>query len=172
MARKLNTGIRGGSLHREGIYHLRCEDAEERTSPTSGNDYWNLRFSVLRNGRPFGVSVWDRLVLNENSEWRQQQLFDALQAPENIEVDCNWMKGREVYARVVQDTTRDDPSNAVKSYLLPDVAERLLAKEAEGSESLNGMGGSVEDSSAKARGRGRPRQNQPAELSEEEAMPL
>lgn len=170
MATKLNTGTRGGSMHSEGVYMLRVEDVEEKTSQNSGNDYLNIRYSVLRNGHPFGPSVWDIIVLNEASEWRKQQLFDSMEAPENLDVDIDWLKGKTVYARIIIDDSYDeDGQNKIKKYVLPKTAMKILAN--------NGV--DVEDeklvataNGTKAAARGRTNKNQPAELATEEAMPL
>jgi hypothetical protein len=164
----MNTGNRGGSLHREGIYLMEVQDVEEKTSLNSGNDYLNIRYSVLRNGKPFGPSVWDIIVLNEASEWRWNQLMDALEAPEGVDIEAEtWLKGKQVYARVVIDDYNDDDRNKVKAYLLPDRAEKMLSKESEGEQPLLSN-----DNGAKAKQRGRPSKVSAPELTEEESMPL
>ena len=169
MARKLNTGQRGGSMHKEGVHLLRVEEVEEKTSQNSGNDYLNIRYSVLKNGQPFGPSVWDIIVLNEASEWRLNQLFDALDAPENLDIDMSWFKGRQTYARLVIDEYNDEVRNKVKAYLTPAAAAKLLATAGENPEDAALVADANHGERAKSRTRQR---TQPSELDAEERMPL
>lgn len=169
MPRKLNTGQRGGSMHKEGVHLLRVEDVEEKTSPNSGNEYLNIRYAVIRNGQPFGPSVWDIIVLTEATEWKLNQLFDAMEAPENLDIEPSWLKGRQVYARLVIDEYNDDTRNKVKAYLLPVAAAKLLATAGENPEDSSLVADAAHSDRAKNRSGKR---SQPSELETEERMPL
>lgn len=168
MSRQMNTGTRGGNLHKEGVYLMQIEDVEEKTSQNSGNDYLNIRFSVLHNGRSFGSSVFDVIVLNEASAWRWSQLMNALDAPESESINPEtWLIGKQVYARVVIDDYNDEDRNKVKSYVPMERAVKLLEKEETAEQSAL----PPSNNGAKARQRNRATSHA-SELSDEESMPL
>lgn len=167
MARTLNTGVRGSNLHREGIVLLRCENAFEGVAQSSGNEQIILTWSVMRNGQRFGQAIVDYLTLTEAAQWRLDQLFDALDAPENLDIEAPWFKGKEVYARIYVDTYGEEPRNKVKAYMTEESALKKINQEQAQEQPMLDSG-----SGAKARGRGRPRNSQPEELAEEEAMPI
>lgn len=169
MAQSLNTGNRGGSLHKEGIYLLEVQDVDAKVAK-SGNDILNIRYAVIKNGRPSGASIFDIVTLTDNAIWRWNDLMDAVDAPENENIDPEtWLLGKQVYARVVIEEWQDEDQNKVKKYLTAAKAERLMVKEAEAAllspepvEASNGT---------KAKQRSRTGSNAP-ELSAEESMPL
>lgn len=132
MARRIPTkrDANAGILD-DGVYLLRVEDAEEKTSPNSGNDYLQLRFSVLKNGEPQGRSLWDILSFQENARFKFDQIFDALDAPEDEEVTIPWFKGKRVYALLATDQYNGNLKNVVKTYLTKAKAEELLVKQRE-----------------------------------------
>jgi hypothetical protein len=172
MAKKFNTGTRGGSALKEGIYLLKIIKAEEKVAQSSGNDMISMQLSALRNGSQFGPLIYDNVVLSEAAEWRLIQLMDALEAPENMDVDASWLEGQTVYARLTVEDYQDETRNKVTRYMLPAVARKQLAKEQGDSGDVSDLGLSATDSGAKARGRGRPSKEQPAEFSDQEAMPI
>jgi hypothetical protein len=165
----LNTGTRGGSLHKEGIYQVRILKAEEKVAKSSGNDMVEMQLAVLKNGRPFGSIIYDRVVLTEDTKWRLDQLMDALDAPENQNVPVSWLEGQDLYARIGVDETQDDPRNNVKRYMMVSTAEKLLAREAE--SNLGDPMAMATENGAKAKQRA-PKRNQPSELEQGEDMPL
>lgn len=166
--RKYNTGQRGGSLHREGVYHLRIIKAEDSNAKSSGNDMVSMQLAVLKNGKSFGPMIFDHVVMTEEAEWRWQSLMDAVDAPENIDIDAAWLEGREVYARLeIDNYDPENPRNKIKRYLLPTVGQKQMAEEQnEGPDLL------ASDNGSKAKNRAGARKNQPAELDEAEKMPL
>lgn len=164
---KFNTGERGGSCLKEGVYELRILKAEDKVAQSSGNQMINLQLTAVKNGRNFGPVIYDNIVFSEAAEWRFQQLMDSLQAPDNMDVDTAWLEGQTVFARLTIDDYQDDQRNKVARYMLPSAAQKIMAKEAGDNSDLVAT-----DSGAKARGRGRPTKDQPAEFSDQEAMPI
>lgn len=172
--REANSGVL-----KDGIYRLRIEDVEEKVSPNSGNEYLQLRLTVIVNGQAQGRSIWDVLSFSENSRFKFDQIFDALNAPEEGEVPVTWFKGKSLYATLSTDEYNGNLKNVVKMYLSPDVAKERLAKQAgEGSLSIDDEDDDDDEdevqltpvTKAAAKGKGRKR-SQPNEF-EDEGMPL
>lgn len=169
MAKTLNTGSRGGDLRKEGIYLLEVQDVDAKVAQ-SGNDILNIRYSVIKGGRPSGPSIFDIITLTEIAMWRWTQLMDALEAPEGEDVDPEtWLLGKQVYARIVIEEWNDEDRNKVKAYLTPLKAEKLMAKESEAD--LLSPEPMVSSNGSKAKSRARTGSSAP-ELSAEESMPL
>lgn len=176
MSLELKTGQRGGSVHKDGVYLVRIIKAEQKRSQ-AGNDMVSLQLAVLRNGNPFGPLIYDHIVLTESSEWRLLQLMDALDAPENTVVPISWLVGQNVYVRIASEEFNDDTRSKVTRYMLPSVAQKLVANSGENGENGGSAGDDsflgVSEPGAKARGRGRPaRAAQPAELNEDDSLPF
>lgn len=166
MAKTLNTGNRGGNLHRDGVYLLEVTDVEGKTSQ-AGNDILNIRYSVIKGGSASGPSIWDIITLTDAGMWRWNMLMDALEAPEGVDIDPEtWLQGKQVHARITSEEWNDEDRNKVKAYLSPAKAEKLLAKEAASAPEPTPLG-----NGAKAKERGRTSSRAP-ELDAAETMPL
>lgn len=166
MAKTLNTGSRGGNLHRDGVYLLEVNDCEAKLSQ-AGNDILNIRYSVIKNGQPSGSSIFDIITLTEAGIWRWNMLMDAVEAPEGVDIDPEtWLLGKQVYARITTEEYNDEDRNKVKAYLTPVKAEKLLAQAAAMPAEPTPVG-----NGAKAKERSRT-SSAAAELNSTEKMPL
>lgn len=137
---KINTKRSAGeNVVKEGIYQLVVTAAEEKTS-ASGNDMIQLQLARIRNGRPFGRTIFDNLVFafddegNNKAQFRFDQFHDALEVEEDMEITCKWYKGKKVYAYLITDAYGGNVNNKVKNYLPPEVALDLLEKQAASDE--------------------------------------
>lgn len=116
----------GGGLRPDGVYKLKVEDVEvKQASDPSKFPYLNVRFSVLYNGQPKGLSVWDILSYSPAARFKFDQILDAMNAPEDGEVNYRWLKGKQVFATLITATHKGKVSNKVGQYLTAEAAAEL-----------------------------------------------
>lgn len=116
----------GGGLRPDGVYRLKVEDVEvKQASDPSKFPYLNVRFSVLYNGQPKGLSVWDILSYSPAARFKFDQILDAMNAPEDGEVSYRWLKGKQVFATLTTATHKGKVSNKVGQYLTAEAAAEL-----------------------------------------------
>lgn len=184
MARKFSTNrtSNSGTL-KDGVYLLQITDAEEVTA-RSGNEMIKLTMNVVVGGKPNGRTIFDNLVFTEKAQWKFDNLHDALEVEEGKEIDCRYYRSKRVYASLITDAYEGKVNNKVDRYLAPHEAELILGQAGDDLDDENsdddddlvttpvGRAAAARQSSAAPAGRGRPRRAQPAELDEDDDMPL
>jgi hypothetical protein len=178
MARRISTSRTGNSgAVKDGIYEVEILDAVEKTAQ-SGNDMIELRMAIVRNGKVSGSSIWDYLIFNDEdpdkTQWKFDQLHDSMEVEEGLEITASWYKGRRAYASLITDTYNGRVSNKVKAYVIPEVAQKVIAQQnAAGQEAGIDTDAAANRQQAAQRGRGRPaKQAQTVADMEEDTMPL
>lgn len=138
MARKINTSRTGNSgVVKDGIYELIVLDAEESTFK-SGNEGIVLHLSLVRESGPYGREIRDYLTFDpedaedadKKNQWKFDQLHDALEVPEGIEITAKYYKNKRVFASLVTDEYQGNVNNRVRTYLAPDIAREMMASQA------------------------------------------
>lgn len=155
----------------DGVYQVVIEDVEDKEGRESGIPYMNLRLSVRKNGRPIGGSIWDIVSMSDNAAFKLAQFLDAVDAPEEGDVNSQWFKGKKAYAKLITEVYDGQPRNKVKNYLTADQAEEALAKQSE-DEDFSAPSLEDDEPAPARRGRGRPAAQPAVEEMEEEEMPL
>lgn len=123
---KINFKRDEGSVRPDGVYKLKVEDVEvKQASDPSKFPYLNVRFSVLYNGQPKGLSIWDILSYSPAARFKFDQILDAMNAPEDGEVSYRWLKGKQVFATLITATHKGKVSNKVGQYLTAEAAAEL-----------------------------------------------
>lgn len=116
----------------DGIYRLRIDDIEQKTSQ-AGNPYLNVKYAVIVRGQPRGGALWDVISLTPQSRFVVEAFLDSLGAPNtDDEVSPQWFKGKFLWARLKTGMWKDKFRNEVDSYVVgPDAEQEVVANEHE-----------------------------------------
>jgi hypothetical protein len=113
-----------------GVYRVIIEHAEEKDGP-SGHPYYNFRLRAIVKGEKHPISIWDKVSHSPDARFRMENLMDAIEFEEGLEVDAPDFIGKSYWASISSRQYQGKWSNEVKDYLTPEAAEIALQKKAE-----------------------------------------
>lgn len=120
---------RDAALLPDGAYKLRVENIEVKEGNAA--PYLAIRFRVV-NGNG---TIFHNVSLAENAAFFRNQFLDAMELPTEGSLKITALRGKSLWANVMETEYNGQPRNAVKNFLLPEVGEKLAADAAKSAAS-------------------------------------
>ncbi len=131
MAKKQEGSIsltRTGGILPDGVYKVKVDNMELKAGQKA--PYFACRFKVDRRDS----IVFENISQADGARFRMEAFLDAIEAPTSGNMTpakfVVWCRGKSLYVTLTNESYQGRLKNVIGNYLLPDVAQQVMAEQA------------------------------------------